>query len=272
MPFDSTFDDIYKIGIQEAATQVGILAERLDEQIFIEGMLDRIYRQIELADIIIADMSGKNPNVFYEVGYAHAKDKPCILLTNKADDIPFDLKHRRHIVYNGSLSYLRDELVKSLSWAKNEIENTRRSQIRIEFSKPDATLVVDDVGAYSSLQFIVDLYNDSNNPSSEISAIYLYSGNNWTIFQGGTECPKTEADLPGFKYRAFLAPPVTKLQPKAWAQLQFIATRYLAYKWMGDEIKDTYDVAGSITLRFVTNIGTFDYNYYVNVRPSIYPF
>src|SRR3954452_23592229 len=69
-----------------------------------KDFLERIYRQIELADIIIADMSGKNPNVFYEVGYAHAKQKLCILLTANADDIPFDLKHQRHIVYGESSS------------------------------------------------------------------------------------------------------------------------------------------------------------------------
>ena len=40
-----------------------------------------------------------------------------------ADDIPFDLKHRRHIVYDSSIGYLRDELTKNLQWAKNEIEN-----------------------------------------------------------------------------------------------------------------------------------------------------
>ncbi len=97
MPFDKAFDDIYKLGIKETATSLGIKAERVDEQMYKEGILDRIYRQIKTADLIIADMSGQNPNVFYEVGYAHAKGKLCILMTNDASDIPFDLKHHRHI-------------------------------------------------------------------------------------------------------------------------------------------------------------------------------
>lgn len=63
MPFDKTFEDVYRLGIKETASQLGILAERVDEQIFQEGILDRIYRQIESADIIIADMSEQNNTI-----------------------------------------------------------------------------------------------------------------------------------------------------------------------------------------------------------------
>ena len=107
MPFDKAFDDIYKFGIKETAIRLGIVAERVNEQIFREGILERIYRQIEIADLILADMSGQNANVYYEVGYAHAKEKLCVLMTQVADDIPFDLKHHRHIVYGSSIQSLR---------------------------------------------------------------------------------------------------------------------------------------------------------------------
>ena len=97
MPFDDKFDDLYRLGIKEPAATLGIRAERVDEQLFREGILDRIYRQISAADVIVAEMTGQNPNVFYEVGYAHAKEKLCILSTAEADDIPFDLKHMRRM-------------------------------------------------------------------------------------------------------------------------------------------------------------------------------
>jgi hypothetical protein len=108
MPFDPKFADLYKFGIKEPAAELGILAERVDEQLYNEGILDRVYRQIDLADIIVAEMTGQNPNVFYEVGYAHGKGKLCILSTASADDIPFDLKHRRHIVHGNSIGTLRN--------------------------------------------------------------------------------------------------------------------------------------------------------------------
>ena len=125
MPFDSSFDDIYKFGIKGAAEDSGAYAERIDEQIFSEGILDRVFNQINKADVIVADMTGRNPNVFYEVGYAHALGKIVLLLTQKADDIPFDLKHHHHIVYGGSIDVLKSQLIGRISWAINESKRSR---------------------------------------------------------------------------------------------------------------------------------------------------
>ena len=145
MPFSEEFKDIYKFGIKEAANDIGIKAERVDEQLYTEGMLSRIYSQIEEADIIITDMTGRNPNVFYEVGYAHAKNKLCLHLTQDTTDIPFDLQHQRHIVYGGSIESLREQLVENLEWAKKEVENYRKSLIRLQIRDIDAILVRADL-------------------------------------------------------------------------------------------------------------------------------
>jgi nucleoside 2-deoxyribosyltransferase len=135
MPFDPAFDDIYRLGIKETAEKLGIRAERVDEQIFHkENILERIYGQIDAADLIIADLTGRNPNVFYETGYAHAKGKVCLLLTSKADDIPFDLKHHRHLIYGDSIQNLRQALLKDLDWLKSEIAN-RRSVLTVRLNK-----------------------------------------------------------------------------------------------------------------------------------------
>jgi hypothetical protein len=123
MPFDSRFDDIYKFGIKGAADDAEAYAERVDEQTFVEGILDRILNQINKADVIVADMTGRNPNVFYEVGYAHALNKIALLATQDTNDIPFDLKHRPHTVYAGSIEKLRKELGPKIRWAVNESEN-----------------------------------------------------------------------------------------------------------------------------------------------------
>lgn len=127
MPFDSAFDDVYQLGIKPACSEAGAYAERVDEQQYDERILDRIYNQIAKADLIVADMTGRNANVFYETGYAHALDKRVILLTQKANDIPFDLKHHPHIVYDGKITNLIPELHKRVKWAldnpKDSISN-----------------------------------------------------------------------------------------------------------------------------------------------------
>lgn len=116
MPFDSEFDDIYKVGIKPACEEAGAYCERVDEQIYEGSILNRIYNQIDKADIIVADMSNRNPNVFYETGYAHALGKNVILLTQNSSDIPFDLKHYNHIIYDSKIHYLKTQLSRRVQW------------------------------------------------------------------------------------------------------------------------------------------------------------
>jgi hypothetical protein len=114
MPINEDFEDVFELGVKAASEVIGAKAERLNDQIFTENMLTRIYEQIASADLIVADMTGKNPNVFYEVGYSHALEKNVILLTKNPDEIPFDLKHYPHIVYY-SIGQLKKELVQKLA-------------------------------------------------------------------------------------------------------------------------------------------------------------
>lgn len=114
MPFSREFDDVYQLGIKTVCEKIGVYAERMDEQIYQSGIIERIYNQIAKADIIVADMTGKNPNVYYETGYAHALGKKVILITQNADDIPFDLKNYPHIIYEGRITALIPELERRL--------------------------------------------------------------------------------------------------------------------------------------------------------------
>ncbi|MDB9824245.1 nucleoside 2-deoxyribosyltransferase [Flavobacteriaceae bacterium] len=133
MPFDGDFDDIYKLGIKQSCIDAGAYCERVDEQIFNESILDRIYNQISKADIVIADMTNRNPNVFYEVGYAHALGKTTILLTKNSDDIPFDLKHYPHIIYNNKITQLKEELTTRVKWfVENETTEELSQKIDID--------------------------------------------------------------------------------------------------------------------------------------------
>lgn len=198
MPFSSDFDDIYKLGIKAAATDAEAYAERLDEQIFDEGMLDRIFNQINKADIVVADMTDRNPNVFYEVGYAHALGKKIILLTKKSDDIPFDLKHQQHLVYEGSITKLKELLTKKIKWAIESIKNQSMIQHDITLSLrvfdleipcfetgnlPVVTGSVPDEINYFTLP--IYLRNESVKTSSSISHVYLFMEDDSEIAPAG---------------------------------------------------------------------------------------
>jgi nucleoside 2-deoxyribosyltransferase len=272
MPFANAFEDVYRIGIKEPAEALGIRAERVDEQIYVEGILERIYRQIEAADIVIADMSGQNANVFYEVGYAHAKQKLCILLTNNADDIPFDLKHRRHIVYGSSIQMLRAQLSKELTWAISEIDTVRKSRIRVTTKSISATLKHEFARATADLHFLIDLHNDSEVPSAEVETIYFYTSANWKIQQSDVICAATDSDLPGYDRRHFLRCPVKRLQRSGWAQIDFRAERVMASKYRGEEMKDSYLIRGAAVLRLVTDRGLFDYSILIDATADLIPF
>jgi hypothetical protein len=272
MPFSSSFDDVYRLGIKEPAAALGIRAERVDEQIYAEGILERVYRQIDAADIIIADMSGQNPNVFYEVGYAHAKDKLCILLTSNADDIPFDLKHRRHIVYDRSIQALREQLTKDLAWALSEIEMLRRSRIRVTPKSVSAYLDKNDWRAEAQVNFLIDLHDDSDIASAQIEIVYFYTSEKWEVRQENQACAATESDLPKFKLRHFLKSPITRLPRSGWAQLSFRTDRTMATAYRGEELKDSYPIRGYSLLRLVTDKGVFDYPVLVNTTADMLPF
>jgi hypothetical protein len=126
MPFSAEFKDVYDLGIKAACQNVGARCERVDEQIFSENILDRIYNQIVKANIVVAEMSERNPNVFYEAGYAHGLGKNVILLTKSANDIPFDLKHYPHIIYS-SIVTLKEQLEQKIHWfIENPQENIGR--------------------------------------------------------------------------------------------------------------------------------------------------
>ena len=272
MPFAPEFDDKYKFGIKESAAKLDIVAERVDEQIYSEGILERIYRQIDLADIIIADMTGQNPNVFYEVGYAHAKGKLCIHITSDASDIPFDLKHKRHIVYENSIDTLRDLLMEELAWAKGEISNIRKSQIQVILKDASGELKKTSYSAKGDICFKVDLLNESERTSAEIESIYFYSTKGWTLYQDGNECPSTEPDIQEYEKRHFLKTPIRKLHSKSWAQISFHAIKTLAYAFKGEELKSSYTIAGRSTIRLITSEGHFDYELNVDTVVDEIPF
>jgi len=102
MPFDGHLSDVYNIHIQKVCAEIGVSCHRGDDLFTTNNIIDDIWSSIFHAKVIVADCTFRNPNVFYELGIAHALGKPVILLTQGGDDVPFDLKQRRYIEYGTS--------------------------------------------------------------------------------------------------------------------------------------------------------------------------
>ena len=102
MPFTDELTAIYRTAVRPLLESVGYEVRRADDLGNQQSIIKDIVESIEAANLIIADLTGKNPNVMYEVGVAHARSRPTVLLTESIDDIPFDLRAYRAIRYDPS--------------------------------------------------------------------------------------------------------------------------------------------------------------------------
>ena len=99
-PFLEPFNTIYEDHIKPSVERIqGLSCLRADDIYDNRPIIEDIWRYTNEARILIAELTGRNPNVFYETGVAHTVGKEVILITQSMDDVPFDLKHLRCIVY-----------------------------------------------------------------------------------------------------------------------------------------------------------------------------
>jgi hypothetical protein len=107
-PLGDYYEKIYKPAIEKA----GLKAFRADADIFGTGkIIDQVWRGISAAKVLIAELTTRNPNVFYELGLAHALKKPVILISADEKDVPFDLQHIRVVYYDKSDPFWGEKLL-----------------------------------------------------------------------------------------------------------------------------------------------------------------
>lgn len=116
MPFDPAFDPVYA-AIQQACGTAKLTCERSDkiweESTIIQDVFNLIYR----SHIVVADLTGNNPNVLYEVGIAHTLGRPVVPIAQAPASRPFDIAHHRILGYAPAapgLATMRDKLARRL--------------------------------------------------------------------------------------------------------------------------------------------------------------
>jgi len=119
MSFNPVMEDIYHYAIRRAVDANGYLCERIDQSAFTGSILSEIKGRIETAAAVIADLTGANPNVYLELGYAWGKDVPAILIVQDTKSLCFDVKDQRCIEYS-SIKMLEQMLTRELAALKSK--------------------------------------------------------------------------------------------------------------------------------------------------------
>lgn len=116
-PFDNKFNQLYNEYIEKPLKRKGYEVRKADDFLQPREIMRDIWQSLCEAEIIIADLTNKNPNVFYELGMAHAIGKYTILITQHINSVPFDLRHTRIIEYSydpDGFKKLKKDLIKSI--------------------------------------------------------------------------------------------------------------------------------------------------------------
>jgi hypothetical protein len=98
MPFHPSFDAVYAT-LQRTALTAGLRCRRADDIWENPLVIQDVVSLIDRSRVVICDCTGRNPNVFYEIGIAHTLGREVILITQAEADIPFDLRHLRFVPY-----------------------------------------------------------------------------------------------------------------------------------------------------------------------------
>ncbi len=120
MPFDENMDDVYEYGIKGAVNDTGFMCERADLSIFHGDIMNWVKERIRTSKLVFADLTGANPNVYLEIGYAWGAGVPTILAVQDPEELKFDVRGQRCLTYK-KISELEKRL-------RKELEGFRGSQ------------------------------------------------------------------------------------------------------------------------------------------------
>lgn len=128
MSFDPKLKPIYDNHISKVTKSLNLSTQRADDIFSTHHVMSDVWQAMNAARIVIADCTGRNPNVFYEIGMAHTLGRPVILLAQHSRDVPFDVTAIRYIQYEYTppgMEKFESQLARTLT---NELQSLKQKQ------------------------------------------------------------------------------------------------------------------------------------------------
>ena len=100
MPFSEPFNKYYRAIFRPAVEDAGLAALRADEIFGPTEIMHDLWGLVQRARVVLAELTSRNPNVMYEVGLSHGIGKPVVLVAQSMEDVPFDLRALRCVLYD----------------------------------------------------------------------------------------------------------------------------------------------------------------------------
>lgn len=125
MPFAAQYDPVHE-ALKGACADAGLRLERVDSIWTEDVIIDEIFSLLYRSTYVICDFSGQNSNVFYEAGIAHTLGRTVIPIVQKADHIPFDLRHRKYQLYKNDKDGLTELRTAVAGRLKTLIKNIKQ--------------------------------------------------------------------------------------------------------------------------------------------------
>lgn len=249
MPFDVDLKEVYESFLVPILTEVGFEVSRADDILSQENILRSIVEAIAACDLVVADLTGLNANVFYELGLAHGLRKPVVLLAQNIDDVPFDLKSYRVLVYDTHFA--------RIGRSEEQLRNTAQGALSgsIEFGSP-----VSDFLPTSAQPHPGDL---SKSPKQAASAVVAEEGRGLMDHMAAVEesmpaIARTFEKITASnqliteitqKYTGRIQNAIASTEPNRGSRLRFIAGEYArelsAFSSRMSDANDEYELAAS---------------------------
>lgn len=135
MPFSEPFETYYEAIFRPAVLNANLKITRADSLFASTPIMGDVWRFIQEADVLLAELTGRNPNVFYELGLGHAIGKPIVLVSETLADVPFDLQGLRVNGYDRTDPAWGAKLKKSITAALLETLSSPIDKVPSMFRK-----------------------------------------------------------------------------------------------------------------------------------------